>query len=75
MTPAERTNLEALDAAPDKTLSWRELRDASGCRSSAGFRRVTFRMLGRLIARADEKGLDMVITFGGLTALRDAVSK
>lgn len=71
MTSSEFAILTVLDAAPNKTASWRDLRDASGVKTTAGFRRVIFKMVERQwIARADKHGLDMTITFGGMRAWR-----
>lgn len=71
MTGSERSILTALYAAPEKTASWLDLREASGCKTTRGFRRVTSRMIeGGWITCADKHGIDMTITFGGLQALR-----
>lgn len=73
MSPAELLILKALHAAPNKTAAWRDLREASGCKTIVGFRRVMFRLMNAgQISRADQHGLDIVLTFGGLRALRVA---
>lgn len=73
MTSSEFAILTALDAAPSKTASYSDLRDASGVKTTAGFRRVIFRMVENgWIASADKHGLDMTITFGGMRAWRRA---
>ena len=72
LTKTERKILDALSRAPDKTVGWRELRDASGCRTAAGFRRVLNRMIGSTVARADQPGMDIVLTFHGMQAIQKA---
>lgn len=70
LTRSQASILKALNAAPDKVLSFRDVRDATGL-TFRGLRIVLHRLEDlNMLSRCDGHGSDFTLTFGGMRALK-----